>query len=69
MATPPERGFFAHASTHAAKAQQEYLFGEATPEQQIRTVRGPRFDWRADAWIVAVLLAIFVGLAALLIAF
>ena len=67
MGVPPE--YFAHASTHAGKAQQQYLV-EQTGPPRARTAPSARARWldlRTDWWIILAVAALAAGLYLLVV--
>ena len=69
MAVAPDSRYYVHASTHAAKAQQQYLVDQAGPPQAraASSARARWFDLRADRWIILAVAALAAGLFLLVI--
>ena len=67
MAVAPDSRYYVHASTQAARAQQEYLRGEAEPSALPQTQgRTSAFDLRTDWWIVLAILGLVAGMTLLM---
>ncbi|HEV8593958.1 MAG TPA: hypothetical protein VGR51_00300 [Thermoplasmata archaeon] len=59
MAVAPDSRYYVHTSTHAARAQQQYLLEEAVLKGPPTARAGTRiFDFRTDWWIVVAILAL-----------
>jgi uncharacterized protein involved in exopolysaccharide biosynthesis len=66
MAVAPDSRYYVHASTHAAKAQMEYLkdFANERPARPSQTTReGTRRDLRRAWWIALTIIVVLLGVA------